>query len=58
MKRTFDFLKSIVKNISIKQDLTEEERYKKTLEAVKKGETDLAYHAYLIDGDFREKPIF
>ena len=57
-KKHFDLLKKYYKkNISIKQDLTEEERYKKTLEAVKKG-YDLIYHAYLIDGDFRGEADF
>ena len=57
-EKHFDLLKKYYKkNISIKQDLTEEERYKKTIEAVKKG-YDLIYHAYLIDGDFRGEADF
>ena len=57
-KKHFDLLKKYYKkNISIKQDLTEEERYKKTIEAVKKG-YDLIYHAYLMDGDFRGEADF
>ena len=57
-KKHFDLLKKYYKkNISIKQDLTEEERYKKTIEAIKKG-YDLIYHAYLIDGDFRGEADF
>ena len=57
-KKHFDLLKKYYKkNISIKQDLTEEERNKKTIEAIKKG-YDLIYHAYLIDGDFRGEADF
>lgn len=57
-KKHFDLLKKYYKkNISIKQDLTEEERNKKTLEAISKG-YDLIYHAYLIDGDFRGEADF
>ena len=57
-KKHFELLKKYYKkNVSIKQDLSEEERYKKTLEVIKKG-YDLIYHAYLIDGDFRGEVDF
>ena len=57
-KKHFElFKKKYKKIISIKKDLSEAERYKKTVEAVKKG-YDLIYHAFLIDEDFRGEADF
>ena len=57
-KKYFElFKKKYKKIISIKKDLSEAERYKKTVEAVKKG-YDLIYHAFLIDEDFSGEADF
>jgi predicted RecB family nuclease len=45
------------KNISIKSDLDENDRFNETIRAIQKG-YDLIYHAYLVDENFRGEADF
>ena len=57
-KKHFKLLKDKhKKNISIKSDLDENDRFDETVRAIQKG-YDLIYHAYLIDENFRGEADF